>query len=97
MNETQFHFDFEQPEGADGLASWRRQRDRASARLARKLGLPLGHEVEVWLKNGIRLSGKLELSETVLLLDTIDERKLKLVVKGVDFSHSEMESCVRLD
>jgi hypothetical protein len=65
--------------------------------LARKLGLPLGNQVEVWLKNGVLLRCKLELAESVLLLDTIDERKLKLMIGRADFMYSDLDSCVRMD
>ena len=97
MSESQFHFDFDQPKSEDGLIQWRRQRERASTRLARKLGLPIGFDVEVWLKNGVMLRGKLDLAESVLLLDTIDEQKLKLVIGRADFSYADLESCVRMD
>lgn len=65
--------------------------------MARKLGLPLGNQVEVWLKNGVLLRCKLELAESVLLLDTIDERKLKLMIGRADFMYSDLDSCVRMD
>ena len=79
------------------MGNWRRQRERASAQMARKLGLPIGYEVEVWLKNGVMLRGKLELEESVLLLDTIDEHKLKLVIGRADFMYPDLDSCVRMD
>ncbi len=73
------------------------ERERASHRLARKLGLPIGYEVEVWLKNEIRMTGKLELDESVLLLETIDERRFRLVIGETRFCYDDLESCVRMD
>ena len=66
-------------------------------RLARRLGLPLGREVEVWLKDGVRLRGLLRLKEAMLFLENVDERSLELAVGKVDFRHADIESCVRMD
>lgn len=93
----QSSFDFQDNSQPDGLERWYQQRERASHRLARRLGLPLGHEVEVWLKDGVVLRGKLRLKEETLFLDTVDERNLELAVDRVDFRYGEMESCVRRD
>jgi hypothetical protein len=95
---VQATFDFDQaPSGEDGVTEWHRQRERAVHRLARKLGLPLDHEVEVWLLNGMRLRGRLKLKETMLFLETVDPHSLELLIDRVDFRHADMESCVRLD
>jgi hypothetical protein len=93
----QSEFDFDQPGPGDGLEIWRQQRERTLHRLARRLGLPLGRQVEVWLKDGVKLRGRLELKESMLLLETVDERNLQLAVDRVAFRYSEVESCVRQD
>jgi len=69
----------------------------AAEELARRLGLPLGHQVEVWRYGGIRLRGKLRLQEEVLFIEEERLRHLGLVVDQVAFAYREMESCVRLD
>jgi hypothetical protein len=65
--------------------------------LARRLNLPLGHQVEVWLCGGIRLRGKLRLQEEVLFMEEERVRHLELLVDRVPFTFRDMESCVRLD
>jgi len=65
--------------------------------LARRISLPLGHEVEVWLVGGVRLRGKLRLKEEMLVIEEDAARHLELVVDRVPFVYREMESCVRLD
>ena len=86
--ETPFQpdFDFSAQPAHDGLNHWRQQRERASHRLARKLGLPLGRQVEVALKDGVVLRGELRLKEETLFLDSVDEHSLELTVGRVDFS-----------
>ena len=69
----------------------------AAAELARRIGLPLDHEVEVWLRGGVRLRGKLHLQEAMLFLEEERLRHLGLVVDRVALTYREMESCVRLD
>ena len=94
---SQPEFDFDRSAPADGLDRWHAQRERASRRLARRLGLPLDHEVEVRLKDGVILRGKLRLKETVLILEAVDERTLELVIGRADFRPADMDACVRLD
>jgi hypothetical protein len=65
--------------------------------LARKLDLPLGHPVEVWLVDNVRLRGVLRLREECLFLPEFGEGNLQFVVDGVAFTVGEMESCVRTD
>ena len=65
--------------------------------LARRINLPLGHEVEVWLRGGIRLRGKLRLEEELLFVEEDRVRCLELMVDRVPFTYRELESCVRLD
>jgi lysophospholipase L1-like esterase len=81
----------------DGYAMWQRQRREVMAQLARKLGLPLGHSVEVWLRGDIRLRGTLRLREEMLFMPDDREAQLQLTVDGVHFTTGEMESCVRSD
>ena len=81
----------------DGYSHWLSGRRMAAAELARRIGLPLGHEVEVWLHGGIRLRGKLRLQEEMLFIEEERLRHLELVVDRVTFTYREMESCVRLD
>ena len=80
-----------------GLDRWREERRQAQRELARRLGLPLGHPVEVWLTNGIRLRGDLQLTEQLLFVEENSFRTLKLMVDGVEFTQNEIESCVRQD
>jgi hypothetical protein len=65
--------------------------------VARKLNLPLGHQVEIWLIGGVRLRGWLRLKEEALFLEEDKIRHLELTVDHVPFTYREMESCVRLD
>ena len=85
-----------QPRG-DGLAAWRAAREEAARALALRLGLPLNHQVEVWLRGGIRLRGTLRLREELLFPESEKPAALSLVVEGVVFNAAEIESCVRLD
>ncbi|MGA2866808.1 MAG: hypothetical protein ABSF95_20230 [Verrucomicrobiota bacterium] len=80
-----------------GYTQWLTGRRLAAAELARRMGLPLGRQVEVWLCGGIRLRGKLRLQEELLFIEEERVRHLELLVEGVPFTYREMESCVRLD
>lgn len=80
-----------------GYTQWLTGRQVAVEQLARRLNLPLGHQVEIWLYGGIRLRGKLRLSEEMLFIDEERARHLELLVDRVSFAYREMESCVRLD
>jgi hypothetical protein len=82
---------------AGGLAAWRAARQQAARSLALRLGLPLNHQVEVWLRGGVRLRGLLRLEEEVLFPDQECANALALVVEQVVFTPAEIESCVRLD
>ncbi len=53
--------------------------------------------MEVWLYGGVRLRGKLRLSDEVLFMDEECIRHMELKVDRVSFCFREMESCVRLD
>ncbi len=91
-------FQFDAPGATvDGVSLWQRQRAETARRLALRLGLPLGREVEVWLQNGMRLRGRLELRREWLVEEAVDAHTVELIVGAVNFRHADMESCVRLD
>jgi len=95
---TQGEFSFDSgPKSEQGYVRWLAGRRIAVEKLARRIGLPLGHEVEVWLLGGVRLRGKLRLSENFLFIEEERVRHLELIVDRVPFAYREMESCVRLD
>lgn len=73
----------------DGYRAWMEQRDAEMREKARRLGLPLGHMVEVWLKDGTLLKGRLLLRE--------QGNNWELMVGPVGFSVAEIEACVRMD
>ncbi len=93
----QSEFNFGAGETDQGYTQWLAGRRVAAEELARRIHLPLGHQVEVWLYGGIRLRGKLRLQEEVLFIEEERLRHLGLVVDHVAFAYREMESCVRLD
>jgi hypothetical protein len=88
---------FEATGEASGYTQWLVGRRIAAAELARRINLPVGHEVEVWLIGGVRLRGRLRLSEETLFVEEAALRHLSLRVERVCFQYREMESCVRLD
>jgi hypothetical protein len=93
----QSEFNFGNAGSDDGYTGWLAGRRLAAAELARRMNLPLGHEVEVWLRGEIRLRGKLRLREETLLVEEERVRHLELMVDHVAFAYREIESCVRLD
>jgi hypothetical protein len=82
---------------ADGYTRWVQEREAVMAALARQLGLPLGHAVEIWLRDGIRLTGKLTLRKDELFMPDSTHPQIVLMVDNIAFTPAEMESCVRLD
>jgi hypothetical protein len=94
--QPEFVFDPDSP-APDGQATWLAGRRLAAKELARRMNLPLGHEVEVWLVGGIRLRGPLRLREEMLFLEEDRVRHLELMVQNVGFTYREIESCVRMD
>src|SRR5580765_7066858 len=50
----------------EGYKNWLAIRQLAVEDVAKRMNLPLGHEVEVWLTGGIRLRGRLRLQEGLL-------------------------------
>jgi len=93
----QSEFTFGTNSSQDGYSRWLAGRQVATAELARRAGLPLGHLVEIWLKDGVMLRGKLRLKEEFLLIDEDAIRHLELTVDRVTFCYRDMDSCVRLD
>jgi hypothetical protein len=91
----QGELDFNNPlaRDVDAIDLWRKQREEQQLELARKLGLPIGQEVEVWLRGAIRLRGKLQLHEETLFHP---EGEKKFAVDGTPFSADEIESCIRI-
>ena len=85
------------PAGADGYVTWRQQREDSVNRVGQLSGLPLNHRVEVTLRDGVRLRGRLRLREERLFLEEKFARELDLVVDGVSFRSVEIEACSRLD
>ena len=80
-----------------GYDLWREQRRQALKELSRKMGLPLGRKVEIWLRNDIRLLGVLRLREEQLFIPEQRDPQLELTVDNVPFVPGEMKSCVVLD
>jgi hypothetical protein len=93
----QGEFNFNAAGSGQGYTNWLTARQMAAVELARRMNLPLGHEVEIWLVGGIRLRGRLQLQEEVLFIEEDKVRHLGLKVDGVSFAYREMESCVRTD
>ncbi len=94
-SQSEFNFDVSHPE--EGYTQWLTGRRVAAEELARRIFLPLGHDVEIWLYGGIRLRGNLRLREDLLFIDEERVRHLELAVDRVPFTLRDMESCVRLD
>jgi hypothetical protein len=80
-----------------GHTQWLGDRQVAVEELARRMNLPLGYQVEVWLVGGIRLRGKLRLQKEILFIEEERVRHLGLMVDRIAFTWREIESCVRLD
>jgi len=97
VQERQAQFTFSESGSETGYSNWLVVRQMAAQELARRMNLPVGHQVEVWLTGGIRLRGKLRLQEEVLFVEEGRERHLGLRVDHVAFTYRDMESCVRID
>lgn len=95
--DSQFELEFGSSQSSAGYDGWVAQRKRASLELGKKLNLPIGHAVEVWLKGGIRLRGVLHLSHDILVVEDAPPDDLRFRVDGVEFALAEMESFVRMD
>ena len=95
--DAQGEFSFAAAPHQDGYANWLTGRKIATQALAQRMNLPLGHQVEVWLRGGIRLRGHLRLKEEQLFIEEDSVRHLELAVDRVPFTYHDMDSCVRLD
>ena len=95
--QLQKEFSFEAGGADDGYAQWVVVRQMAAEEAARRLNLPVGRGVEVWLRGGIRLRGKLRLLDDLLFVEESKVRNLGLTVEGVPFIYAEIESCVTMD
>jgi hypothetical protein len=93
----QSQLNFEDSSGEDGHQKWLTGRRLTAANLAKRLNLPLGHQVEVCLTGNVVLKGVLRLQEDYLFIDEITRKSLQLKVGNVTFRQSEIESCIRLD
>lgn len=85
----QIELGFDGGSNDEGYLAWVQQQNEAITAMARQLGLPLGHQVEVWLKDGTLLKGRLLLREV--------GKDTEFMVGRVGFSAAEIESCVRTD
>lgn len=94
---SQQELPFDAPVAQAGYERWQEQRRKARRELAQSLGLPLGHQVEVWLRGEVRLRGRLELAEEKLFLPEDRDPHLRLAIQHASFEAGEIESCVRLD
>lgn len=94
---SQGEFAFDSTGAENGLNQWLAGRKTAITELARRLNLPLGHRVEVWLSGGVRLRGELRLKEAILFVEEDRVRHLDLIVDHVAFQYREIESWIRLD
>ena len=77
---SQGEFTFETGGTDQGYTQWLTGRRMAAKELARRINLPLGHQVEVWLDGGIRLRGNLRLKEEMLFIEEEHVRHLELMV-----------------
>ena len=91
----QLNLDFSSGAPEQGYARWQAERRAARQQLARKMGLPLGQNVEVRLLSGIVLRGRLALRDEMLFVPEKRDFNLEFVVDGVPFTAAEIESCVR--
>ncbi len=93
----QGEFNFQAGVGEKGHQLWLASRKTAARELARRLNLPVGHEVEVCLVGGVCLRGRLRLKEDSLFVEEERVRHLELLIDRVSFTCREIESCVRMD
>ena len=96
-SQPQQQLDFFSPKPVDGYAVWIQERQAKINQWAQQLGLPLGQTVEIWLRGGIRLRGRLLMREEKIYIPAARDLSIELVVNGVQFRPGEVESCVRLD
>lgn len=77
------------------MAIWRREQEAQLLEMAKRIGLPIGHAVEVWLRGGVRLKGKLVFAEESLVRNEV-RTGLRLRIDSTIFSGDELESCIKL-
>jgi hypothetical protein len=81
-----------------GWERWREERTRQVKEFSAILGLPLGEEVEIWIRGEVRLRGTLSVRQNGLsLAKAVHDKTVLLEVDGVLFSVSEIISCVRVE
>ena len=95
--DEQGQFNFGAGGSEDGLDRWQADRRRAMRALARKMNLPVDHEVEVWLRGGVLLRGKLRLRDELLFVEEDRIHELELAIDKATFKKGDIESCVRMD
>lgn len=95
MNQPELSFDTTTTKS--GYDRWQAERRVAKLSLAKRLGVPLGHQVEVWLIGEVRLRGRLELAEEKLFVPEGNDPHLRLTIGHASFEAGEIESCVRAD
>lgn len=78
---SQIQLNFSSGDGK-GFAAWQKETTERRRELARKLGLPIGHRVEVELRCGQILRGHLRLREA---LEKRPDKNVELEVDGVTF------------
>jgi len=86
----------EHSQSGDGYAAWQQQRLQATKQVSQRLGLPLGHQVELRLRDGVILRGKLRLKEELLFPEMQELGNVELALGRATFKHSEIESCIRV-
>jgi hypothetical protein len=94
-DQLEMNFDFSDSER--GFTRWHEERRDAMRRLAAQMGLPLGHNVIVRLRDGVELKGFLRLKEEKLFIEDKRDFSLELIVDNVPFTAAEIEACVRMD
>jgi len=94
MNQDELSFS---GSGPDGLKAWYDQRDADRRQLARDVGMPIGHPVEIELADGTILTGKLELAENLLWIEAGRRLDLELRIGACNFRVRDVARCVRKD
>lgn len=96
--DPQLGLNFDNPASStDGYSQWQKERRAALESMAQKLGLPLGHQAEVILRDGACLRGTLLLDGEELWVEARRDFRLTLRIGRCTFEAREIESCIRLD
>jgi hypothetical protein len=81
-----------------GYELWLKQRQSFIADITDRLGYPIGHRVEVWLKGGVMLRGKLAVREETIHWSEVRKGVgIELAIGRTTFPIAHIDSCVRLD